>query len=58
MATVWTVEAAPAPVETTRFADAVRTFDSAPTPKRLLRNGRPLRVQTTPDQLDLYEETA
>jgi len=58
MVTVWTVEAGPEPTTTTRFADAVREFDAAPAPKRLLRNGRPLRVQTNPDQLDLFEESA
>lgn len=57
MATTWTVEAAGTDVETTtRFVDAVRTFDACKGPKRLLRNGRPLRVQTIPDQLDLFTE--
>lgn len=57
MATTWTVEAPDAVVITPRFADAVRTFTEAQEPKRLLRDGRPLRVQTAPDQLDLFEET-
>lgn len=58
MPTTWTVESATVELVTTRFVDAVRTFDDAPAPKRLLRNGRPLRVQTAADQLDLFEESA
>ena len=58
MATTWTVESASEPLVTTRFADALHAYENAPEPKRLLRNGRPLRIQTTPDQLDLFKETA
>lgn len=44
--------------ETTRFADAIRTYDALDTDqKRLLRNGRPLRIRTDPNtELDLFLE--
>lgn len=43
--------------KTTRFVDAVRTYDALDTEKRLLRNGRPLRIRTDPEaELDLFME--
>lgn len=44
--------------EGTRFVTAARVFAAAPSPKRFLRDGRPLPVLAGHDQLDLFNETS
>lgn len=60
---IWTVQARSDENErwhdvlvTKRFVDAMHTYDDTEDPKRLLRDGRALRLNTTPEELDLFHE--
>lgn len=53
--TTWTVQTPEVETVTTRFVEAVRTYNTCRGPKRLLRNGRPLPMDGP--QPSLFEES-